>query len=142
VIKLYVIHNVLEIADKLMSSFGQDVLDALFAKATSAETSRWKHIVLIMPHLSIAIIYACWYSCCRLVVNSALISVKTLQCTTIPMQCASITPYSGRQASRWVGRQIVLHFLSNHILTTSHWSCGISKLFDWTSCGQEFYSFR
>jgi hypothetical protein len=58
VIKLYVIHNVLEIADKLMSSFGQDVLDALFAKATSAETSRWKHIVLIMPHLSIAIIYA------------------------------------------------------------------------------------
>ncbi|XP_062523321.1 transmembrane anterior posterior transformation protein 1 homolog [Corticium candelabrum] len=56
VIKLYVIHNVLEIADKLMSSFGQDALDALFAKATSRSTPRWK-LIFVIPHILIAIVY-------------------------------------------------------------------------------------
>lgn len=34
VIKLYIFFNMLEVADKLFSSFGQDILDALFWTAT------------------------------------------------------------------------------------------------------------
>lgn len=34
VIKLYIFYNMLEVADKLFSSFGQDILDALFWTAT------------------------------------------------------------------------------------------------------------
>ncbi|KAH9459677.1 hypothetical protein Pst134EB_007907 [Puccinia striiformis f. sp. tritici] len=33
-IKLYVIFNVLEIADRLCCSFGQDILDSLFSPST------------------------------------------------------------------------------------------------------------
>ncbi|RXK38837.1 hypothetical protein M231_03893 [Tremella mesenterica] len=39
-IKLYVIFNALEIADRLCCAFGQDVLDTLFAKETLAPTNR------------------------------------------------------------------------------------------------------
>ncbi|ORX36417.1 eukaryotic membrane protein family-domain-containing protein [Kockovaella imperatae] len=39
-IKLYVIFNALEIADKLCGAFGQDVLDTLFARDTLAPVSR------------------------------------------------------------------------------------------------------
>jgi hypothetical protein len=34
VIKLYIFYNMLEVADKLLSSFGQDILDALYWTAT------------------------------------------------------------------------------------------------------------
>ena len=34
VIKLYVLFNVFDIVDKLFSSFGQDILDALYLHAT------------------------------------------------------------------------------------------------------------
>ncbi|KAJ9122764.1 hypothetical protein QFC24_004194 [Naganishia onofrii] len=39
-IKLYVIYNALEIADKLCSAFGQDILDTLFSKET-LEAAWW-----------------------------------------------------------------------------------------------------
>ncbi|KAJ9113887.1 hypothetical protein QFC19_000081 [Naganishia cerealis] len=43
-IKLYVIYNALEIADKLCSAFGQDILDTLFSKET-LEAAWWSETV-------------------------------------------------------------------------------------------------
>jgi hypothetical protein len=59
VIKLYIFYNMLEVADKLFSSFGQDILDALFWTATEPKSSR-----KVLPHfgtlshLALAILYA------------------------------------------------------------------------------------
>ncbi|KAJ7370372.1 Transmembrane anterior posterior transformation protein 1, partial [Desmophyllum pertusum] len=54
VIKLYVIYNMLEIADRLFSSFGQDILDALFWTATEPRDKRREHIGII-PHFAICL---------------------------------------------------------------------------------------
>ncbi|KAE9552984.1 hypothetical protein FO519_003788 [Halicephalobus sp. NKZ332] len=56
VIKLYIFYNMLEVADKLFSSFGQDVLDALMWTATEKEGKR-KFLSSIL-HLFFAIAYA------------------------------------------------------------------------------------
>lgn len=47
-IKLYIIYNMLEVADRLFSSFGQDILDALLFTVTEAKKRKreWFHIVL------------------------------------------------------------------------------------------------
>ncbi|XP_067154302.1 transmembrane anterior posterior transformation protein 1 homolog isoform X2 [Apteryx mantelli] len=46
VIKLYIIYNMLEVADRLFSSFGQDILDALYWTATEPKERKRAHIVL------------------------------------------------------------------------------------------------
>jgi len=56
VIKLYIFFNMLEVADKLFSSFGQDILDALFWTATESRGRKRDHLGVI-PHLSLATIY-------------------------------------------------------------------------------------
>lgn len=58
VIKLYIFFNMLEVADKLFSSFGQDILDTLFWTATEPRGRRRDHLGVI-PHLLFGIIYVC-----------------------------------------------------------------------------------
>ena len=43
-------------ADKLFSSFGQDILDSLFWTATEPKDRKREHIG-VLPHLVIAVIY-------------------------------------------------------------------------------------
>ncbi|XP_041476981.1 transmembrane anterior posterior transformation protein 1 homolog isoform X2 [Lytechinus variegatus] len=56
VIKLYIIYNMLEVADKLFSSVGQDILDALFWTATEKRDKKREHLGIV-PHILLAIIY-------------------------------------------------------------------------------------
>ncbi|XP_013378717.1 transmembrane anterior posterior transformation protein 1 homolog [Lingula anatina] len=56
IIKLYIFFNMLEIADKLFSSFGQDILDSLFWTATEPRSRRREHVGVI-PHLLLACLY-------------------------------------------------------------------------------------
>ncbi|XP_060565743.1 transmembrane anterior posterior transformation protein 1 homolog [Ruditapes philippinarum] len=55
-IKLYVFFNMLDMADRLLSNFGHDILDALFWTATEPRGKRREHIGTL-PHLLIAIVY-------------------------------------------------------------------------------------
>uniref|UniRef100_A0A914C0A3 Uncharacterized protein n=1 Tax=Acrobeloides nanus TaxID=290746 RepID=A0A914C0A3_9BILA len=57
VIKLYIFYNMLEVADKLFSSFGQDILDALLWTATEKGGKRKAASTLL--HLFFAIVYSC-----------------------------------------------------------------------------------
>ncbi|XP_070539868.1 transmembrane anterior posterior transformation protein 1 homolog [Ptychodera flava] len=61
VIKLYIIYNMLEVADRLFSSFGQDILDALFWTATEPRNKKREHIGIV-PHLLLAIVYVFGHS--------------------------------------------------------------------------------
>ncbi|XP_027943064.1 transmembrane anterior posterior transformation protein 1 homolog isoform X2 [Eumetopias jubatus] len=56
VIKLYIIYNMLEVADRLFSSFGQDILDALYWTATEPKERKRAHIGVI-PHFFMAVLY-------------------------------------------------------------------------------------
>ncbi|XP_041931336.1 transmembrane anterior posterior transformation protein 1 homolog isoform X1 [Alosa sapidissima] len=56
VIKLYIIYNMLEVADRLFSSFGQDILDALYWTATEPKSRKRAHIGVI-PHFFMALCY-------------------------------------------------------------------------------------
>ncbi|XP_014669810.1 PREDICTED: transmembrane anterior posterior transformation protein 1 homolog [Priapulus caudatus] len=56
VIKLYIFFNMLEIADKLFSSFGQDILDALFWTATEPRARKREHFGIV-PHFALAVVY-------------------------------------------------------------------------------------
>nr|XP_020476408.1 transmembrane anterior posterior transformation protein 1 homolog [Monopterus albus] len=56
VIKLYIIYNMLEVADRLFSSFGQDILDALYWTATEPKEKKRAHIGVI-PHFLVAVLY-------------------------------------------------------------------------------------
>uniref|UniRef100_A0A8C5TLA7 Transmembrane anterior posterior transformation 1 n=1 Tax=Malurus cyaneus samueli TaxID=2593467 RepID=A0A8C5TLA7_9PASS len=56
VIKLYIIYNMLEVADRLISSFGQDILDALYWTATEPKERKRAHIGVI-PHFLMAVLY-------------------------------------------------------------------------------------
>ncbi|XP_056626235.1 transmembrane anterior posterior transformation protein 1 homolog isoform X1 [Triplophysa dalaica] len=56
VIKLYIIYNMLEVADRLFSSFGQDILDALYWTATEPKSRKRAHIGVI-PHFFMAVFY-------------------------------------------------------------------------------------
>uniref|UniRef100_A0A915MKL0 Transmembrane protein 138 n=1 Tax=Meloidogyne javanica TaxID=6303 RepID=A0A915MKL0_MELJA len=56
VIKLYIFYNMLEVADKLFSSFGQDTLDALFW--TVSERGERFNFLSAIFHLFMAIVYA------------------------------------------------------------------------------------
>lgn len=58
VIKLYIFYNLLEVGDRLFSSFGQDAIDALFWTATEKRAKKREHLGTV-PHLIFAIIYVC-----------------------------------------------------------------------------------
>jgi len=55
-IKLYIIYNMLEVADRLFSSFGQDILDALFFTVTES-TKKKREPILILVHFILAVGY-------------------------------------------------------------------------------------
>lgn len=48
----------LKVGDRLFSSFGQDILDALFWTATEPKNSRREHFG-VLPHFIIAVFYVC-----------------------------------------------------------------------------------
>ncbi|XP_029020384.1 transmembrane anterior posterior transformation protein 1 homolog isoform X2 [Betta splendens] len=56
VIKLYIIYNMLEVADRLFSSFGQDILDALYWTATEPR-ERKRDSIGVIPHFIMAVLY-------------------------------------------------------------------------------------
>uniref|UniRef100_A0A8C4Z044 Transmembrane anterior posterior transformation protein 1 homolog n=1 Tax=Gadus morhua TaxID=8049 RepID=A0A8C4Z044_GADMO len=56
VIKLYIIYNMLEVADRLFSSFGQDILDALYWTATEPK-ERKRDSIGVLPHFCMAVCY-------------------------------------------------------------------------------------
>ncbi|KAM7417207.1 hypothetical protein PAMA_017041 [Pampus argenteus] len=56
VIKLYIIYNMLEVADRLFSSFGQDILDALYWTATEPK-ERKRDSIGVIPHFLMAVFY-------------------------------------------------------------------------------------
>ncbi|XP_056411165.1 transmembrane anterior posterior transformation protein 1 homolog [Hyla sarda] len=56
VIKLYIIYNMLEVADRLFSSFGQDILDALYWTATEPKERKRAHLGVI-PHFFMGVLY-------------------------------------------------------------------------------------
>ncbi|XP_067374080.1 transmembrane anterior posterior transformation protein 1 homolog isoform X4 [Channa argus] len=56
VIKLYIIYNMLEVADRLFSSFGQDILDALYWTATEPK-ERKRDSLGVIPHFFMAVFY-------------------------------------------------------------------------------------
>ncbi|KAG7518148.1 transmembrane anterior posterior transformation protein 1-like isoform X2 [Solea senegalensis] len=56
VIKLYLIFNMLEVADRLFSSFGQDILDALYWTATEPK-ERKRDSIGVIPHFFMALFY-------------------------------------------------------------------------------------
>ncbi|KAG0726119.1 Protein TAPT1 [Chionoecetes opilio] len=60
-IKLYLFFNMLEIADRLMSAFGQDTLDALFWTATEPRGRKREHFGVLF-HLLIAMFYVALHS--------------------------------------------------------------------------------
>lgn len=55
-IKLYIIYNMLEVADRLFSSFGQDILDALFITVTESSKKK-REFFWILLHFFLAVIY-------------------------------------------------------------------------------------
>jgi len=61
VIKLYLIYNMIEVADRLFSAFGQDTIDALFWTATEPRQKKREHYGII-PHLLIAMGYVFLHS--------------------------------------------------------------------------------
>lgn len=65
VIKLYIFFNMLEVFDKLLSSFGCDILDALFWTATEpvGHGDRNKQRFGVLRHLLVAIVYVTGHSC-------------------------------------------------------------------------------
>nr|DBA29296.1 TPA: hypothetical protein GDO54_009534 [Pyxicephalus adspersus] len=65
VIKLYIIYNMLEVADRLFSSFGQDILDALYWTATEPKERKRAHLGVI-PHFFMAVLYVCIFLICAL----------------------------------------------------------------------------
>ncbi|XP_037083215.1 protein TAPT1 homolog [Pollicipes pollicipes] len=56
IIKLYMFYNMLEVGDKLMSSFGQDTLDALHWTATEPRKKKRQHLGTL-PHFFLATVY-------------------------------------------------------------------------------------
>ncbi|XP_030638189.1 transmembrane anterior posterior transformation protein 1 homolog [Chanos chanos] len=71
VIKLYIIYNMLEVADRLFSSFGQDILDALYWTATEPKSRKRAHIGVI-PHFLMAVFYVFLHSILIMVQASTL----------------------------------------------------------------------
>lgn len=101
VIKLYIIYNMLEVqpvdtctgasaqqqlilpplccqvADRLFSSFGQDILDALYWTATEPKEKKRAHIGVI-PHFLLAVLYVCILTDKPFNVGLSLVFIVTL----------------------------------------------------------------
>ncbi|XP_060903611.1 transmembrane anterior posterior transformation protein 1 homolog isoform X2 [Labrus mixtus] len=71
VIKLYIIYNMLEVADRLFSSFGQDILDALYWTATEPK-ERKRDSIGVIPHFIMAVFYVFLHSILIMVQASTL----------------------------------------------------------------------
>lgn len=61
IIKLYMFYNMLEIGDRLLSAFGQDIIDALFWTATEPRTSSKRHLN-VFAHFVFAVVYVFLHS--------------------------------------------------------------------------------
>ncbi|KAG5682386.1 hypothetical protein PVAND_011739 [Polypedilum vanderplanki] len=61
IIKLYMFYNMLEIGDRLLSAFGQDIIDALFWTATEPHSSNKRHLS-VFAHFVFAVIYMLMHS--------------------------------------------------------------------------------
>jgi transmembrane anterior posterior transformation protein 1 len=61
IIKLYMFYNMLEIGDRLLSAFGQDIIDALFWTATEPRTASKRHLS-VFAHFIFAVIYVLLHS--------------------------------------------------------------------------------
>jgi hypothetical protein len=61
IIKLYMFYNMLEIGDRLLSAFGQDIIDALFWTATEPRTSNRRHLS-VFAHFFFAVLYLLLHS--------------------------------------------------------------------------------
>ncbi|TFK54341.1 DUF747-domain-containing protein [Heliocybe sulcata] len=61
-IKLYVIFNALEIADRLLASIGQDILDCLFSRPTLAPTSRKAKTFRPISFFLFAVLYTVFHT--------------------------------------------------------------------------------
>lgn len=61
IIKLYMFYNMLEIGDRLLSAFGQDIIDALFWTATEPRTASKRHLN-VFAHFVFAVIYVLLHS--------------------------------------------------------------------------------
>ncbi|KAM4622053.1 transmembrane anterior posterior transformation protein 1 homolog [Polymixia lowei] len=71
VIKLYIIYNMLEVADRLFSSFGQDILDALYWTATEPK-ERKRDSIGVIPHFFMAVFYVFFHAILIMVQASTL----------------------------------------------------------------------
>ncbi|XP_039866102.1 transmembrane anterior posterior transformation protein 1 homolog isoform X2 [Simochromis diagramma] len=71
IIKLYIIYNMLEVADRLFSSFGQDILDALYWTATEPKERKRDNIGVI-PHFFMAVFYVFFHAILIMVQASTL----------------------------------------------------------------------
>lgn len=74
VIKLYIFFNMLEVADKLFSSFGQDILDALLWTATEPEPRRARRRLGLLAHLTLALAYVLLH-CLLVMLQATTLSV-------------------------------------------------------------------
>ncbi|CAH0048418.1 unnamed protein product [Clonostachys solani] len=62
-IKLYVIYNILEVGDRLLSSLGQDILECLFSNETLSRNSSGRSKVLMpLGMFILALVYNCLHS--------------------------------------------------------------------------------
>ena len=61
VIKLYLMYNMIEVADRLFLAFGQDTIDALFWTATEPRGKKREHLGVI-PHVLLAVGYVFLHS--------------------------------------------------------------------------------
>jgi len=61
IIKLYMFYNMLEIGDRLLSAFGQDIMDALYWTATEPKTTSKRHLS-VFAHFVFAVIYMLLHS--------------------------------------------------------------------------------
>lgn len=61
IIKLYIFYNMLEVGDRLLSAFGQDMIDALFWTATESRDTRRDHFS-VPTHILFVLIYVILHS--------------------------------------------------------------------------------
>uniref|UniRef100_A0A3Q3VUI1 Uncharacterized protein n=1 Tax=Mola mola TaxID=94237 RepID=A0A3Q3VUI1_MOLML len=71
IIKLYIIYNMLEVADRLFSSFGQDILDALYWTATEPK-ERKRDSIGVIPHFIMAVFYVFFHAILIMIQASTL----------------------------------------------------------------------
>lgn len=61
IMKLYILYNMLEVGDRLLSAFGQDSIDSLFWTATEPKNRKREHFG-VMTHIVLALVYVLLHS--------------------------------------------------------------------------------